>query len=273
MKVRLLCKRVMARHTRSAGESAKEGLVLSADLQVDRRVDLAAASMIAPCPGAIPRVVIYSNHPIMAHGLGTLVVADPALELAACCQNVAALRNHLAEDVPDLAVLDVTPEITIAALSELQHMAPQCKLILWTDSIAGDFAVHALTIGIRGILGKSLSLEAHRQCLHRVYSGQLWFERTLTESLRGGQRVLLTARESQLVSLLSRGLKNKEISCQLGLTEGTVKVYLSHLLHKSGAKDRFELAVQGLKNLHLAGNSPENEGGLRYLMMDPLRRE
>jgi DNA-binding NarL/FixJ family response regulator len=81
--------------------------------------------------------------------------------------------------------------------------------------------------------------------------------------------VPLSPRESQLVTMLTRGLKNKEICDELGLTEGTVKVYLSNLFRKSGAKDRFELALQGLKNLGMPGASSEGQGGLRFLLMEP----
>ena len=213
------------------------------------------------------RVVVYSDQPILAKGLESLIAGDPALELAACCSNVADLREHLANEKPDLAVLDLTSEITSATLGVLQDLAPESKLILWTNTISGDFALQALTIGIRGVLRKTLPLEAHRQCLHRVSAGELWFEKSLTDSFRAAQRVSLTQRESQLVAMLVRGLKNKEISSELGITEGTVKVYLSHLFQKSGAKDRFELALQGLKNLGMAGSSTGGQGGLRSLVM------
>jgi DNA-binding NarL/FixJ family response regulator len=214
------------------------------------------------------RVVIYSTQPILAKGLESLIAADPAFELSAYCSNVAALMEHLANESPDLAVLDLTPQITPEVLSELQRAAPEAKLILWTDTIAGDFALQALTIGIRGVLRKTLPLEGHRQCLHRVHSGGLWFEKSLTDSLQAARRVPLSPREGQLVAMVARGLKNKEISFQLGITEGTVKVYLSHLFQKSGAKDRFDLALQGLKNLSMAGIA--TEGGLRCLVMEPV---
>ena len=217
------------------------------------------------------RLVVYSDQPILAMGLESLIAADPALELNACCSNIAALREHLANENPDLAVLDLTPEITSAALLELQNLAPECKLILWTNTIGGDFALQALTIGIRGVLRKTLPLEALLQCLHRVGAGELWFEKSLTDSFRAARRVWLSPRESQLVTLLARGLKNKEISGELGITEGTVKVYLSHLFQKAGAKDRFELALQALTNLGMAGISTD-QGGLRSLVMEPVCR-
>jgi DNA-binding CsgD family transcriptional regulator len=82
-----------------------------------------------------------------------------------------------------------------------------------------------------------------------VAEGGLWFEETLKTSFSNAKAVALTRRESQLVSLLSHGLKNKEIASTLFITEGTVKVYLSRLFQKLGVKDRFELALYGLKNL------------------------
>ena len=72
----------------------------------------------------------------------------------------------------------------------------------------------------------------------------------------------LTQREGQLVSLLSQGLKNKEIATTLMISEGTVKVYLSRLFQKVGVKDRFELALFGLKNL-TTGQLPVGEKGQR----------
>jgi DNA-binding CsgD family transcriptional regulator len=58
----------------------------------------------------------------------------------------------------------------------------------------------------------------------------------------------LTGREIQLIRLLALGLKNKEIAATLSITEGTVKVYLSRLFQKLGVKDRFELALYGMKH-------------------------
>jgi DNA-binding CsgD family transcriptional regulator len=87
------------------------------------------------------------------------------------------------------------------------------------------------------------------RCLTRVNEGELWFEKALTDSIMTARSYSLTRREGQLVSLLSQGLKNKEIATQLNISEGTVKVYMSRLFQKLGVKDRFELALYGLRNL------------------------
>ena len=98
-----------------------------------------------------------------------------------------------------------------------------------------------------------------------MQAGELWFEKALTDSFLCARRVALTQREGQLVSLLSQGLKNKEIATTLMISEGTVKVYLSRLFQKVGVKDRFELALFGLKNL-TTGQLPSTDKGARSAM-------
>jgi DNA-binding CsgD family transcriptional regulator len=108
------------------------------------------------------------------------------------------------------------------------------------------------------------------KCLQKVQAGELWFEKALTDSFLCARRVALTQREGQLVSLLSQGLKNKEIATTLMISEGTVKVYLSRLFQKVGVKDRFELALFGLKNL-TTGQIPVGDKGHRASAMPGLR--
>jgi DNA-binding NarL/FixJ family response regulator len=120
-------------------------------------------------------------------------------------------------------------------------------------------AYQAVEHGIRGILRKTLPLEAMITCLLIVAAGGRWFDEALEAALRTVTTVHLTPRESQIVNLLTTGLKNKEIATSLFLSEGTVKVYLSRLFHKLGVKDRFELALYGLKNM--AGTDGANGTG------------
>ncbi len=137
-------------------------------------------------------------------------------------------------------------------------LASHAKIVLWVHTISTELALQAMSLGVRGILRKTLPIETLLRCLTRVNDGELWFEKALTDSIMSARRYSLTRREGQLVSLLSQGLKNKEIATALNISEGTVKVYLSRLFQKLGVKDRFELALYGLKNLTPGGGSMEN---------------
>lgn len=220
----------------------------------------------------MPRIVLYSDQPILAMGLESVLCRAPGFELAGICPTVPVLMQRLAADEPDIALLDLTPEVTFGALSDLRRAIAHCKIVLWVNTISTELAFQAMGLGVRGILRKTLPAELQVKCLQKVHAGELWFEKALTDSFLSARRVALTQREGQLVSLLTQGLKNKEIATTLMISEGTVKVYLSRLFQKVGVKDRFELALFGLKNLTTGhGQVPEKRVGANGERVPGLR--
>jgi len=195
------------------------------------------------------RVLLCTDEPILAEGLTKILSAADGLDLCSWCQHVEQLTEQLDLHQPDLLLVDLTSNVTFSILGGLRGIARQAKIVLWVHTISAELALQAMSLGIRGILRKTLPVETLLRCLSRVREGELWFDKALTDSIIGVRRYSLSRREGQLVTLLSQGLKNKEIASVLTISEGTVKVYLSRLFQKLGVKDRFELALYGLKNL------------------------
>ena len=208
------------------------------------------------------RVLLYSDEPILAKGLESVLRQIDGFELLPTSNTLASLMEQITQGAPDLVLMDLTAEITFAVLSDMKHAMNRSRIVLWVNSISTELAFQAMGLGVRGILRKTLPTELQVKCLQKVQSGELWFEKALTDSFLCARRVALTQREGQLVSLLSQGLKNKEIATTLMISEGTVKVYLSRLFQKVGVKDRFELALFGLKNL-TTGQLPVGDKGQR----------
>lgn len=202
------------------------------------------------------RVVLFTDEPVLAKGFSSVLASVPGLELLAVCDHPADLLEALRANPPDVVLIDLTPEVTFGLLSQLHREAPACRLLLWARGISTELAYQAMELGVRGVLRKTLPPELVSKCLSKVSEGELWFDKALTASFLSAKTVALTKRESQLVSLLSQGLKNKEIAATLSISEGTVKVYLSRLFQKVGVKDRFELALYGLRNLQHLSSSP-----------------
>jgi DNA-binding NarL/FixJ family response regulator len=208
------------------------------------------------------RILLYSDEPILSKGLESVLRQVDGFELLPACGTVAALAEEVARVGPDIVLMDLTSEVTFAVLSDMKHALVHAKVVLWVNTISTELAFQAMGLGVRGILRKTLPSDLQVKCLQKVQAGELWFEKALTDSFLCARRVSLTQREGQLVSLLSQGLKNKEIATTLTISEGTVKVYLSRLFQKVGVKDRFELALFGLKNLS-TGQLPLAEKGQR----------
>jgi DNA-binding NarL/FixJ family response regulator len=202
------------------------------------------------------RVVLFSDEPILAKGLESVLASVDAFQLTGVYSNTAKLKEIPATDEPDILLIDLTSDVTLSILSELKEASLNAKIVLWVHSISTELALQAMALGVRGILRKTLPSELLVKCLQRVNTGEFWFEKALTDSFLSAKRIALTKREGQLVSLLSQGLKNQEIASMLLISNGTVKHYLSRLFQKVGVKDRFELALYGLRNLTTGHGTP-----------------
>src|SRR5689334_14470025 len=195
------------------------------------------------------RTLLFSDEPILAKGLESILASVEGFQLAGVCSNTAKLKEILDAGEPDILLIDLTSDVTFSILSELKKASLNSKIVLWVHSISTELALQAMALGVRGILRKTLPSDLLIKCLQRVNEGEFWFEKALTDSFLSAKRISLTKREGQLVSLLAQGLKNKEIASVLLIPEGTVKVYLSRLFQKLGVRDRFELALYALNNL------------------------
>ena len=92
----------------------------------------------------------------------------------------------------------------------------------------------------------------------KVVAGELQIGfAAMSDAAQPRRRVSLTPREREIVSFLRQGMRNKQIAGEMGITEGTVKIYLFRLFHKLGVRNRFELARCGtLDQLQLSPGAP-----------------
>jgi two-component system, NarL family, nitrate/nitrite response regulator NarL len=195
------------------------------------------------------RILLYSTVPVVSEGFTVLLAPVPEFDLMTVCSTEQQLVQAMGTSEPDLVLIDLGEETPLDRLLELRReYSPHSRVVLWVQSISPELAYQTMRMGVRGILRKSLGAEVIVKCLQRVSEGECWFEEALTASFVDIRTVRLSGRESQLLNLVSHGYKNKEIAAALSIAEPTVKVYLSRLFRKVGAKDRLELALYGLRS-------------------------
>jgi DNA-binding NarL/FixJ family response regulator len=198
---------------------------------------------------SIARILLHSSEPVSALGFSHLLAENSDLLLLGVSDDIANLATLAEREKPDILLLDLTSDVSFDLLRKLKSSLDTCKIVLWVNTISVEIAFQVMGLGVRGILKKALPVETLIECLIKVSQGEMWFEKELTDSMLSARKVSLTRREGQLVTLLTRGLKNKALAVILGVTENTVKVYLSRLFTKVGVADRFELALLGLRNV------------------------
>src|SRR5450759_3502899 len=195
------------------------------------------------------RIALYTQQPFVAEGLAAVFLTHADLELAACRDSLSGTLDCLNSTRPDVLLVHVISGISLSDLREIRSAGSRCQIVLWGQELAGEFAFQAMQLGVRGILPGHTSIDDFLAALRNVHRGVLCFESDLLESVLSQTRVALTPRQGQIVSLVAQGFKNKEIAFSLGITEGTVKVYLYKLFKKLGMNDRLDMALYGRTNL------------------------
>jgi DNA-binding NarL/FixJ family response regulator len=133
-------------------------------------------------------------------------------------------------------------------LTSTSHPTPA---VVWGAAISEAEALRLLQAGARGILRKTSESGTLLTCLRAVTSGGTWMEDGIfgsTEKLFNPRRSQLTHRESEVVVLVEKGLRNRDIARLLGIRTGTVKIHLKHIFEKTGVRGRYGLAFTGLQN-------------------------
>lgn len=201
------------------------------------------------------RLVLADDHPIVLDGLENLFHLEPDLQVVARCVNgeecLTAVRRHQ----PDVLVLDIRMprKDGLAVLRELHRERQPSKVVLLAAELEEDEVLEALRLGVRGMVLKELAPQMVVQCVRKVYAGEQWlekhaFSRALDTLLRreAGEReaaTLLTPRELEMVGMVARGLRNKEMSERLAISEGTVKIHLHHIYKKLQVENRVDLIL------------------------------
>jgi two-component system nitrate/nitrite response regulator NarL len=216
-------------------------------------------------------LTVYTSEPLNAIGLEVLFRPSADISLLPIVYDVTNLLSQVSSRTPHVILLAVDTSVDWGLLNQLRRESPDARVVLWLHEITPELAYQAIECGVRGILRKSLAPEMIVKCVRKVHDGELWFDKALTQTFLSGRTVNVSRREGELIMLVTQGLKNKEIATVMGITEGTVKVYLSRLFGKIGARDRFELALIGLRNA--PSGMDFASGPIRMLTGFPADRE
>jgi two-component system nitrate/nitrite response regulator NarP len=125
------------------------------------------------------------------------------------------------------------------------------KVVLLTAGIDDSSLMEAKALRVQGMVLKNSDPAYLLECLDRVRAGGTWIDPELRarigeleEAFGDRGRPALSPRERELIRFVRRGLRNREIASELGVTEGTVKVYLHAVFEKLGVSSRTELAIR-----------------------------
>jgi len=206
------------------------------------------------------RVLLALGSPMDCHLLATALKSSrQRLEAVASAVSTTEIIQQLSQGNVDVALVNADlqdgPLAGLQALAEIHAAYQNTPVIALFDTWNDDWIVHAFRAGAMGVFCRSeKKLEMLWKCISAVHEGQVWAnsvqKQLLLKALRQANPVrsipstgtnLLTARETQVATLVAEGVATLDIAKRLTITEHTVNNYLFRIYNKLGISNRIEL--------------------------------
>jgi two-component system NarL family response regulator len=189
------------------------------------------------------RILIVDDHFVAREGLKSLIGGQPDMQVAGEARDGADVIAAYRAARPDVVLMDMRmPGLDglRATAMLLQEDARACVLVVSSYDTVEEVG-RAHDAGARGYVLKEAEGPELLRAIRAVHRGERYLPPAVAarlEARRDEER--LNVRETQILQCVQKGLTNAEIAAQLELTPGTIRIYMSSLLAKLGARNRTE---------------------------------
>jgi DNA-binding NarL/FixJ family response regulator len=194
------------------------------------------------------RVLVADDHPIVCMGLAAMIGTQPDMKLVGQAANGFEAIELYRKHQPNVTLMDLRmPKCGgVEAIRAIRAFNPTAGFIVLT-TYQGDEDIHrALTAGAQAYLLKGMPHAELLRAIRNVHAGKRYLPEAVTKSLAERPSEELSARELEILRLMTKGLSNKQIASRLGITEGTVKWHVNIILSRLHVSDRTQAVVAAL---------------------------
>ncbi len=199
------------------------------------------------------RILVADDHPLFREGVVHSLASEPELTIVGQAANGEEALRLARELLPDVVLLDIAMPGWggLVTAEKITTACPATKIVMLTVFEDEDKLLAAFKAGACGYVLKGVSARELASVVRTAASGEVY----VSPSLAAGIMVALTRdrapdpleelteREAEILTLVGRGLTNREIGGRLHLSEKTIKHYITNILQKLQVRSRVEAAL------------------------------
>ena len=205
------------------------------------------------------RILLVDDHDLFRAGMGSILRSQDGMVVVGEYSDGEQAVEAVRREAPDLVLMDVNmPGIGgIEATRKILKIAPQTKIIAVTVLSDDPFPNQLLDAGARGYISKGSGSQEMMEAIETVMRGNYYISSDVAQKLtltnfrnRGEASPLdtLSAREMQIMLMITRGQSNQEISDALFLSPKTISTYRHRLFEKLDVSNDVELTHLAIRH-------------------------
>ncbi|MEE8361662.1 MAG: response regulator transcription factor [Gemmatimonadales bacterium] len=206
------------------------------------------------------RVLVADDHSVVRQGIRHVLEGAEEFTIVAEAENGNEVAELVAQSKPDVVVLDISmPGLSgIEVTAVLRKRFPECRVLILSMYDNQEYVLEAVRSGAHGYLLKDTAADDLATAIRSIHSGEAFYSPPIAAKLAAavkgdfsdkddtGELASLTTREREVLRGIARGLTNKDIATQLGISPRTVETHRESLMRKLGIRH-----VAGLTKLAL----------------------
>ena len=205
------------------------------------------------------RVIIADDHPVVRSGVRSELTKYADFDVIKETMNTDDALSLTLEYSPDVLILDINMPGSIKAIDLVRKIKQDehpTKILIITAHNEAGVVIGSIQAGADGFLLKDDDITCIPEAVRAIAKGNDWVSQSVTKVLttklkNASKTPLITNRESEVLLLVSEGMKNDDVARELGISRRTVEFHMTNIMEKLDLESRGKVIAWAKKNLHL----------------------